>query len=79
MIDSEKRKKQILQDRYWAQKRIARLEKKIRLRERLKFKEKKAKDDDRPLLEKLEAATLGKRETRSRQKRDEISKLLFIE
>ena len=78
MIDSKKRQKQILQDRYWAQKRIARLEKKIRVRERMKFKEQKAKDDDRPLLEQLEAATNGKR-TRSRQKRDEIENLLFME
>lgn len=78
MVDSEKRKKQILQDRYWAKKRIARLEKKIRVRERLKFVEKKAKADDRPLLGKLEAATLGKH-VRSRQKRDEISNLLFME
>lgn len=78
MVDSEKRKKQILQDRYWAKQRIARLEKKIRLREKLKFAEKKVKDDNRPLLEKLKAATLGKR-ARSRQKRDEISDMLFIE
>ena len=78
MSDSEKRKKQILQDRYWAKQRIARLEKKIRVREKLKFAEKKAKDDDRPLMEQLETATLGK-QARSRQKRDEISNLLFLE
>ena len=79
MVDSKKREKQMLQDRYWAKKRIARFEKKIRVRERKpKFAEKKAKADDRPLLEKLEAVPLEKRGTRSRQKRDEISNLLFM-
>ena len=78
MTVDTKKQKQILQDRYWAKQRIARLEKKIRIREKLKFKEKKAQEDTRPLLEQLEAATLGKR-AKSRQKRDEISNLLFLE
>lgn len=77
-MQGSQKQKLILQDRYWAKQRIARLEKKIRVREKLKFAEKKAKDDDRSLLERLEATTIGKR-ARSRQKRDEISDMLFME
>lgn len=78
MTVSKKRQKQILQDRYWAKQRIARIERMIQIRERMKFAEKKSKTDGRPLLEKLQAATIEK-QVRSRQKRDEISNLLFME
>jgi len=74
---TQRKAKQIQQDRYWAKQRIARIEKRIRTREKLKFAEKKAKTDDRPLLEQLEAKTAGKR-ARKRHKRDTFAEMLFL-
>lgn len=77
-MSHDKHAMRVTQDRFWAKQHIARIEKLIRVREKFKFAEKKAKTDDRPLLEQLESATVGVRAKR-RKTRDEISDMLFLE
>jgi len=74
----QRQAKVVQQDRFFAKQNIKRIEKRIRIREKLKFAEKKRQNDDRPLLERLEAVTADK-VAKNRKRRDEISDMLFLD